>query len=689
MFSGCLAGVAALVRGLFAARRLRIPSDPSPLVPDATTGIPYKSLNPKKSEIRLLTLLPASSNIGDRVCCSLKVASLNKKPKYEALSYVWGDRNQTSTIIVDGAPFEATINLEAALRHLQRPDAKRVLWVDAVCINQQDRLERNVQVPMMSRIYKGARLVVIWLGQGNPNIEQFFFFVNASTLSHLSFGTWIDQFSGRDIVPKSAFRNVMGNARAMRGINNLWSLPYWNRMWTFQELYLARDDPLCVYGDLTLQLETILEGNLRIDEGFKIINEFHGWSLNALDALQGDIQVLKRKIDALKMNMQVSEENAQALKRDIEALGDGIQSEELTDGRETFDLKQSARTLASITAARDHSYKRDLSLARFFTMTAGRECLEPQDKIYALYGCAPRAQEIYPVDYSKSMAQVCLETTSYIVNVERVPSIYMYFGALPSRPREISYPSWALDFQNAHPFNVVWAKRRLAAPLCDMHERWQWTVSTDLTTMHMRARNVGSCQVFLRLATDPIEIIRQILALSTSTGELRTSLAPKYDRIRNIETLCQRIFRVVAAYFGIGDLPSTEIEDAFNEIAQASGSESDVVYSECAREVLQDVARLAGEVFFMTERGCFGLGFSGIQDDDVVTLPPAAVMPIILRKETNRIGETGRQYYRMVGVAFVDGVCTDEAGDFEPGKFTDPDLIREVEQMEPELFVIH
>ncbi len=72
-----------------------------------------------------------------------------------------------------GSPFPVTINLKAALRALRQRKKVRVLWVDAVCINQADIPEKNVQVPLMSRLYSGADSVIVWLGASNPNIELF------------------------------------------------------------------------------------------------------------------------------------------------------------------------------------------------------------------------------------------------------------------------------------------------------------------------------------------------------------------------------------------------------------------------------------------------------------------------------------------------------------------------------------
>ena len=88
-----------------------------------------------------------------------------------ALSYAWGKDETDSR--VEAAPtgvdeLLATLsvrrNLESALRHLRQPNASRVLWIDAICIDQTNLAERNHEVNRMGKIYTLARRVVVWLG---------------------------------------------------------------------------------------------------------------------------------------------------------------------------------------------------------------------------------------------------------------------------------------------------------------------------------------------------------------------------------------------------------------------------------------------------------------------------------------------------------------------------------------------
>jgi hypothetical protein len=81
------------------------------------------------------------------------------------LSYVWGTEKAPDPILLDGQPFYITENLKDALIMIQHGSKKeRVLWIDAICINQNDSLERNAQVRQMRHIYSSARRVLVWLG---------------------------------------------------------------------------------------------------------------------------------------------------------------------------------------------------------------------------------------------------------------------------------------------------------------------------------------------------------------------------------------------------------------------------------------------------------------------------------------------------------------------------------------------
>ena len=125
------------------------------------TSFTYSCLRDPRS-IRLLTLIPGS---GSQLQCYLTEVSLDSDPDYEALSYTWatedGDRSASQLIFVNNHSLLITRNCEAALRRFRLPHEKRVVWVDAICIDQEHKTEVQLQVTMMRDIYRKSRQTII------------------------------------------------------------------------------------------------------------------------------------------------------------------------------------------------------------------------------------------------------------------------------------------------------------------------------------------------------------------------------------------------------------------------------------------------------------------------------------------------------------------------------------------------
>ncbi|KAK8029312.1 HET-domain-containing protein [Apiospora marii] len=129
-----------------------------------------ESLQSTRDDIRVLLLQPAE-NYQDPIFCSLHHLRLGEGEKFEPLSYCWGDTGKTEEITIDAEPvggsslsFPVAQSIVEALRQLRLPDKPRRLWIDQLCINQNDRDEKTHQVGLMARIYSEASMVHIWLG---------------------------------------------------------------------------------------------------------------------------------------------------------------------------------------------------------------------------------------------------------------------------------------------------------------------------------------------------------------------------------------------------------------------------------------------------------------------------------------------------------------------------------------------
>lgn len=138
--------------------------------------LPFYTWKPLSHDdsIRLLKLHPNPTKSSD-IHITLTEALLSETLQYEALSYCWatedGDDSKSQTIYCEGTRIHIIKNCEAALRRLRKGDEDRVLWIDAICINQSDDEERSSQVNMMAMIYKSAASVKIYLGEPSEDID--------------------------------------------------------------------------------------------------------------------------------------------------------------------------------------------------------------------------------------------------------------------------------------------------------------------------------------------------------------------------------------------------------------------------------------------------------------------------------------------------------------------------------------
>jgi len=118
--------------------------------------------------------------------------------EWEAISYVWGGQTPSETIEVDTGRRLVTENVASILRNLRRSDQARHLWIDGVCINQDDNYEKPQQVAIMLQVYQSARSVIICLKERNTEIR-----------GSLAAAKWLkDLLSGRGKISPLASNNL-------------------------------------------------------------------------------------------------------------------------------------------------------------------------------------------------------------------------------------------------------------------------------------------------------------------------------------------------------------------------------------------------------------------------------------------------------------------------------------------------
>lgn len=219
----------------------------------------YTPLDPSSRQIRLLHVVCSGfDNDFAPVICSLTTASLDDPSlKYIALSYVWGlDMSQTS-LCVNGTEFKPTANLFDFLARYRKisyivPEwelADFPLWIDAVCINQEDIPERNSQVQMMGSIYRSATRTISWLGPDDDDSETAIMTLKETfpkmmdSMQKRDLLAWLDpqqtnlwQESERHADPLNLTRNNFWHS-----CQSILQRAYFSRSWITQELVLSRN----------------------------------------------------------------------------------------------------------------------------------------------------------------------------------------------------------------------------------------------------------------------------------------------------------------------------------------------------------------------------------------------------------------------------------------------------------------
>ncbi|KAF5635754.1 ACB 4-hydroxyacetophenone monooxygenase [Fusarium sp. NRRL 52700] len=137
---------------------------------------------------------------------------------YRSLFPVWRDWKITS-IAIDGCDLPIGENLFVALLHLRDRSIERILWIDAICINQQDTKEKGHQVQSMAKIYATATRVIVWLGKATPDIDQAFDMIR------------IAGFTAKQPTITTRNRNT---------ILRVLMAPWFRRIWVLQEVAAAR-----------------------------------------------------------------------------------------------------------------------------------------------------------------------------------------------------------------------------------------------------------------------------------------------------------------------------------------------------------------------------------------------------------------------------------------------------------------
>ena len=665
----------------------------------------YTPLNVSKSEIRLIELLPratkCSSQSGLAPRCNLILVSLDDKPNYAALSYSWGDPRDTQTITIGSCSVPVTRNLYSALKHLQYEKTARVIWVDALCINQSDNEEKGWQVELMREIYQRATFVSIWLGPADSTSDKVMDYLHSFGIKAMEFG--LD--GGPDII-----RNVSMQWKKLASQPSSFRDRSMQRV-TIESSNGTENDLHFLMKDLN-ELYYSISGSHELDrllpvQGMANIFAREWWSRTwVLQEIS-----LAQKANFICGTKRLSRRQCTAALRVFKALWEVLSENLILNGAvptlyqnsimmADFDRRSNV-TLCMWNTVRESPFPllallRSTCLGNFETPFGRRnyhlKATDPRDKIYGLLGLADdrdRLKEfgIQP-DYTQSCRDLYISVAVALLQQGHISALSLIQfpkaqAGLPSwvpdwsKPLKSSIQATGTDHMTHEPefrasgtfiptkpvFNLAGAMPSvsLSASICDE----VYEVSTTLVEFYplkdesilprlVRAKRLLTESIrltFLRgnLYRTIKERIRA--AARTVAGEIGYNDNGKWDRIGN-----QR-YRTALSLLAIpiNDPDEANLFDGkFLKLLMSEGLQPEINMLAVGKYIGDIEAKSRGRKLFVTTKGHLGLGPDHLESGDLVTVLFGCQVPFLLRKSVN-----GK--YEVVGEAYVDGIMDGEA----------------------------
>jgi Heterokaryon incompatibility protein (HET) len=419
----------------------------------------YVPLDLVAEEIRLVVLLPAK-NRNDPLYAHFAHESIYGNVSYLCLSYTWGIGEATSVLILNGMTFPIRKNLEDALRDIRDDISTTTIWIDAICIDQQNVRERSRQVSRMHQIYENADSVLVWLGEADEDSDlaldfiarrkgydsmyisdnweegeaavprPFEYFENpmeddetesAPALTNENIAPSVDKpDDGKETLERDFQDLTLKDAKKRKNLGGCWAAiyrllqrPYFRRMWVVQEIAAA-------------SLPTVWCGRRRI-----------AWS----DLHSACLELMSEWESISKISEEIGLDIERQMKR-----------KEIIDGTK---CRNPVHPRYGITIAHRMAYLRQMRvlekpLSFLFLALLHREsdCTDPRDKIYALWNLANDAGELGIVpDYSLSVRELYISfTKQYILHHGCLDIICApQVGCII--PVEGGLPSWVPDWR--------------------------------------------------------------------------------------------------------------------------------------------------------------------------------------------------------------------------------------------------
>ncbi|KAL8912033.1 MAG: hypothetical protein Q9171_002886 [Xanthocarpia ochracea] len=565
-----------------------------------------------RREFRLLILSPGEPS--DQLGGELIKASLDDTNlQYTALSYTWGDPSDPANITLnDGHNLPITRNLEAALRQFRsRIDPVR-LWVDAICINQADKEEKNSQVRIMRSIYVLACRTWVWLGSSDAESDRAMDIVQSFRLGDLT---------------TNELR--LTSRKDWEGIGNLMRRSWWTRIWVIQEVLSSRRVHVWC-GSRMIDFECFVKlEEIRRDFAFRDIptqpfaNILSNWDLNQRIVLNGEAPLFEWMADTHKFSSTLRRDRIYALL--------GLSSEE---SRSAIVPDYTSRTSDSLLSTR----------ATVHFLMQQKSLLPLQSGFYK------KAEDLdlpsWVSDWSTSQA-------GYVMLVFNRPynACGSYSTTTPRFSPEITQPSSCPENVSLILSGVVVGEIKIAEPMLEVPLYTGTDTNKDLESRMLRRELTRStCQNWWAIYesfTNPIEE-------SSSVNRDRRYPFPDIPSVR--QEAFWRTIIADRALDGTGPVGRQWFRFFRSWLTDVEG-EGITDFRNAA------VSHCAGRSFILTCEGTPGLAPAKTKAGDIVCLLYGGDVPFVLRRLSS-----GDGCYQLIGETYVHGIMQGEKSEMLRGE---------------------
>ena len=228
-----------------------------------TSGYDYRTIQSTRQEIRLLCIDPDCRRTDHApLRCELKSVSLQDTPivHFHAVSYCWGTSKKRARVVIDGQDVTIPQVAAVAIRNLGKVSF-HPLWIDAVCIDQNNLQEKSRQVGMMKDVFSKAASVLIWLGPAQRSTANAIASIERIHKQCLEATDGLEDlqahFYGTDGSPGFKYSNAPLPACDWSALQEFYSAPWFGRLWVIQEIGLAKNSAVYV-GSLSVDAEKVV-----------------------------------------------------------------------------------------------------------------------------------------------------------------------------------------------------------------------------------------------------------------------------------------------------------------------------------------------------------------------------------------------------------------------------------------------